>query len=231
MSFTHAFDQMSWRWNNTWKFSVHSLYKFINFRGIQHVSPLIWWRLPVPPKIQVFMWLVFRNRILTKDNLRKRGWDGDITCMFCGEVETANHLLSNCFLVQQILCWLGQSHLHFHNWNSLQDVFDFSLTLTGAQRTAFLVVFSAMCWTLLKHRNEVCFNNSTIKTARNIIFLIISLVMYWAGHKKFKQTTQEAAQDWLPSEDVMDAIPLRVILPGAEDSIPFQMIEVSSAAS
>lgn len=32
------------------------------------------------------MWLVLQNPILTKDNLSKCKWQGDVTCAFCTEV-------------------------------------------------------------------------------------------------------------------------------------------------
>lgn len=59
------------------------------------------------------------------------------------------------------------------------------------------------------------------KTVRALIYLIISLVIYWTGHKKAMEKVQQRTQDWLPYEELMDAIPLRVIMSGEEDSIPF----------
>lgn len=35
ISFTHEHDKLSWRWDNTGRFSVNTLYKFLNFRGVQ----------------------------------------------------------------------------------------------------------------------------------------------------------------------------------------------------
>lgn len=57
---------------------------------------------------------------------------------------------------------------------------------------------------MLKHRNDVCFNNNTIKIARSLILLIKSLVLYWACYIKKKVKT--AVGEWLPVID--DAIPL-----------------------
>ena len=31
------------------------------------------WKLKIPPRVMVFGWLTLRNRILTMDNLRRRG--------------------------------------------------------------------------------------------------------------------------------------------------------------
>ena len=66
-AFTHHIDKISWRWENSGKFSVQSLYKFLNFQGVKNEKYTIWWLLHIPPKIKVFMWLLSRNKILTKN--------------------------------------------------------------------------------------------------------------------------------------------------------------------
>jgi hypothetical protein len=42
------------------------------------------WKTKLPQKIKVFLWLVLRNKILMKDNLIKRIWQGPVDCVFCG---------------------------------------------------------------------------------------------------------------------------------------------------
>lgn len=37
----------------------------------------------------------------------------------------------------------------------------------------------------------------------------ISLVVYWTGHKSTKKRVQEETREWLPTEEIMEAIPLR----------------------
>lgn len=69
------------------------------------------------------------------------------------------------------------------------------------------------------------------KSVRSLIYLIISLVLYWTGHTKAKKKIHVETQNWIPQEGIMDAILLRVILLGVEDIISFQLIEESSAES
>ena len=92
ISFTHETDNIAWRWSESGLFTVKSLYQFLNFRGVQPTTTLLWWKLPVPPKIRAFMWLTNKNKILTKSNLHRRRWTGDLTCLFCMELEDSNHL-------------------------------------------------------------------------------------------------------------------------------------------
>jgi len=48
-----------------------------------------------PPKIKIWLWLIWHNFIATKDNMLKRGWQGDPKCRFCEELETIHHLFFN----------------------------------------------------------------------------------------------------------------------------------------
>lgn len=54
-SFTHDLDQLAWVWDAKGKYTVQSMYIFFNFHGERPLKPLLWWKLPVPPKIRAFM--------------------------------------------------------------------------------------------------------------------------------------------------------------------------------
>lgn len=74
---------------------------------------------------------------------------------------------------------------------------------------AFLIVVSAVIWSIWKHRNDLCFNNVREYTARNLILQILSLISYWSG--TLKEDIQEAVQEWVPQN--LDEIPLQVVEP------------------
>jgi hypothetical protein len=76
-------------------FSVNSLYKkkMCNQVVVPH---RFLWKSKLPHKIKVFIWLVVRNKILTKDNLKKRNWHGSWDCCFCGCSEAVDHLFFKC---------------------------------------------------------------------------------------------------------------------------------------
>jgi hypothetical protein len=50
----------------------------------------------IPAKIKNFLCLMTNEAILTKENLRKRKWQGDPSCVFCSCVETTSHLFFQC---------------------------------------------------------------------------------------------------------------------------------------
>ena len=97
------------------------------------------------------------NRILTKDNLSARGWVGEINCYFCHNIESRDHLFLCCALAQQVWFWLGKSQQVVGEWLSCNDIVQFSLKLSLIQRTGFLLVFSALCWTLWKREMQFVF--------------------------------------------------------------------------
>lgn len=111
-------------------------------------QPLLCWTIPITSKIRIFMWLTFKNRILIKINLRKKGWEGNVQCVSCSYDETVNHMFLQCGLAKQIWYWLGLNQLHYNQWKSMKDVFKFALNLSLTQRQAFLLVFSETCWTI-----------------------------------------------------------------------------------
>jgi hypothetical protein len=68
---------------------------------------LVWLKLHIPPKIREFMWLVSKNKILTKQNLVKKGWIGLTNCHFCGLDEDVTHLFLTWPYVRKIWFWMG----------------------------------------------------------------------------------------------------------------------------
>ena len=212
VSFTHLQDKISWRWDSKGKYTTQSLYSMLNYSGILTAHSLIWWSLPIPPKIKIFMWLLSSNKLLTKSRLARKGWLGDTHCHFCSAVETRNHLFLTCPFTQQIWFWLGKSQDSMHTWSNCNDILQFASTLPKTEQMGFLIMYSALCWTIWKYRNGICFNHSPLKTARNIILLIISLITYWTGHMSKK--LKEATEAWLV--DTVDAIPLQTLAPDAD---------------
>ena len=65
-----------------------------------HVNPAIWnylWNRSTLPKIEMFIWSLLHERVLTGENLEKRGFAGPFRCPLCAEAsENINHLFLNC---------------------------------------------------------------------------------------------------------------------------------------
>jgi hypothetical protein len=91
-------DRVSWCIGNK-GFTVNSLYKKNSIDQVP-VPHRFLWKSKLPQKIKVFIWLVVRNKILTKDNLKKRNWHGSSECCFCGGLESIEHLFFKCSIAR-----------------------------------------------------------------------------------------------------------------------------------
>lgn len=89
-------DAMAWKFNSNGVYSVHSLYAIVNFGGVTPCFVPAVWKLYVPPRIHIFLWLLSHNKPLTWNNLCKRQYVGDMTCLFCDDLESVNHLFFDC---------------------------------------------------------------------------------------------------------------------------------------
>jgi hypothetical protein len=100
ITFSEEEDQMIWQFSSNGIYNVQSLYRIINFRGIQPVLVSSIWDIRVPPRVQYFVWLLSKNRLLTRDNLGKRRKVNDSTCLFCAEQESIQHLFFECVVAK-----------------------------------------------------------------------------------------------------------------------------------
>uniref|UniRef100_A0A7C9ALA2 Reverse transcriptase domain-containing protein n=1 Tax=Opuntia streptacantha TaxID=393608 RepID=A0A7C9ALA2_OPUST len=98
-------DKVRWRLNSKGCYTVKSFYlKFLNsnhsIRGITEVTGFpcqIIWRSLAPAKVSFFVWEASHGKILTIDNLQRRGFSLVNRCYMCkGESETVDHLLLHC---------------------------------------------------------------------------------------------------------------------------------------
>jgi zinc-binding in reverse transcriptase len=56
-------------------FTVHSLYLWLEYDGIPNTDYKNLWMINIPLKVEIFVWLIKRNRVLTKVNLAKKKAD------------------------------------------------------------------------------------------------------------------------------------------------------------
>jgi hypothetical protein len=73
-------DKMNWCLGNK-GFTVNSLYKKNSIDQVK-VPYRFLWKSKLPQKIKVFFWLVIRNQILTKDNLKKESGRDLVSAVF-----------------------------------------------------------------------------------------------------------------------------------------------------
>jgi hypothetical protein len=74
-------DTFRWTLTSSGQFSVSSMYHaMLDSDIVPHNIYL--WKIKLPLKIKVFLWLLYRKVILIKDNLVKKNWHGNKACCF-----------------------------------------------------------------------------------------------------------------------------------------------------
>ncbi|OVA08929.1 Reverse transcriptase zinc-binding domain [Macleaya cordata] len=123
-------DQMVWSLTKTGQYTVKSAYDHLTANDVSFFPTKQIWFNKIPLKISFFMWTSYFNKILTLDNLKKRGHHLPNACYFClKHEETSNHILLHCQLTKEIWaeilprkgwCWPFPESLalFIHGWNS-----------------------------------------------------------------------------------------------------------------
>jgi hypothetical protein len=86
---------MKWKWGGKGKHTTKSVYDHLT-KDDMGCSFTHIWKAKVPYKIMIFTCLLENNVVLTKDNMKKRKWAGDPSCMFCSQYESMEHLFFQC---------------------------------------------------------------------------------------------------------------------------------------
>jgi hypothetical protein len=69
------------------RFTTYHLTRDDSGYHFQHI-----WKAKLPYKIKIITWLLENNAVLMKDNMTKRKWTDNPTCVFCNQLETRDHL-------------------------------------------------------------------------------------------------------------------------------------------
>jgi hypothetical protein len=93
--------RVSWLLTKSDTFSVKSMYFFVVAKKFNYAYKTMW-TLKLPLRIKVLCRLVIKNRILTKENLKKKGWKRVELCEFRDDHETQEHMFLLCPLAKYI---------------------------------------------------------------------------------------------------------------------------------
>jgi len=189
-------DVILWSLEKNNKFLVKSTYNALTSSDGGLYNKRIW-KGKVPAKIKIFMWLMTKDAILTKDNLIKRKWKGD---------PVSREYLSSLFSVLCCESCLGSDSESFganaiprnldQCWNWCEKWLPFG-------KKFHVCGVAAICWAIWKARNRACFDKVIIKSPRDIIYHGCALMKYWAGlfSKADKEQLEEGLNTMLEIAD------------------------------
>ncbi|XP_014626117.1 uncharacterized protein [Glycine max] len=160
-------DFLCWKPDTNGIFSTKSAYKVLQESHHSDSEDNVlksMWKLKIPPKVSAFSWRFFKNRLPTRDNLRKRQVTmSSYSCPLCDhEEESIYHLMFNCEKTRSLwwetMRWVNRvgphsidpkNHfLQFTQWNSKART---------NKRWEFL--WLALSFSIWYHRNAMLFKN------------------------------------------------------------------------
>ena len=173
-------DIMCWALEKSGKYSTRSLYKALTFGGVENKFLMGIWKTKIPLKIQIFLWMVYHDRIQAVVQLKKRNWDGAVECKLCGEIETSDHILFQCPVALFLWVFLKQTF----GWAAYPSSFgalmeNLLLNNKGRVRHLYLFLCAGALWTLWKTRNDLVFNTKIVPAPVVVIHKTIALLTQW----------------------------------------------------
>ncbi|OAY76175.1 putative ribonuclease H protein [Ananas comosus] len=174
-------DICCWKWTPHATFSTASAYNLFFAGSTFDSTPITVWYSFAPPRVQFFMWLLYKNRILTHDNLRRRGWILASRCELCFNVgEDIIHLFLHC--PYSLAVWASLNLLLCLPQPSLLGLGDswamWSSRLPKDIRKVGNTIFSCFAWSIWSERNHRIFDNTCstpLSTASRIRMLIANV--------------------------------------------------------
>ena len=165
-------------------FSVKRMYKGVDVSPAFVFPHRIVWNPVVPPKIGVFAWEAAWGKILTLDQLKRRGMSFANKCFMCEEEdETIDHLLIHCKFAKMLwdlfLSIVGISWVFPHS--VLHTLLAWQGAVVGKKRRK--IWFAApLClfWNLWRARNLMVFENEAPSVQR-IKVNFVSNLWTWAN--------------------------------------------------
>ncbi|XP_020251027.1 uncharacterized protein LOC109828435 [Asparagus officinalis] len=181
--FVQKEDSRIWLWETNGIFSVKSFYQFLIDGGLRFDCADIW-KLSIPLKVKIMVWLALRQSLNTKDILTKKGIQLELNCVLCSKVEESHtHLFIECEFVFSL--WKSiQFKLKIgkdFKMKSLKEVW-LNWTAGGNKECKMKrdVLFCALLWCIWQERNDRLFSNKK-KRALEILNKIMIFSTFWLG--------------------------------------------------
>jgi len=125
-------DQVRWGKNTKGNFNLKEAKQVVT--GFNYLNPdQVWkniWQSPHSMKIKLFIWLIHHRKILTRENILKKGFIGPYKCYLCGsQEETLDHLLNLFSFTSTMWEWVASIFRHTD-----RDRFNISNTLKNCRK-------------------------------------------------------------------------------------------------
>jgi hypothetical protein len=161
-------------------FEVKSFYRALSSQG----SSFPWksvWRSKAPPRVAFFVWTAVQNKILTLDNLGRRGLVVVNRCWLCEtEAESVDHLLLHCVITNALwnafFAWFGLC------WVMPCSVKELIACWWSGDHTRSAVMWKmvpqCILWCIWRKRNNRCFEDLARSPKELLHYFLFSLFSF-----------------------------------------------------
>lgn len=175
--------------------STSYFYKLLTFRGVCWQYKAYVWNNIIPLRHRIFLWLAFRGRLNTRDNMVRKHWSAVAPvsdCELCPATETISHIILRCR--PSSLLWyklelsdsaLGASCIatfveHVHQTDVFGDL--------------WCILFAACAVSTWQARNDRTFN-SKFWTPTLVCYNTAELLKLWS-HRARRPTDKNCLLSW-----------------------------------
>ena len=157
-------DRISWGSMDSKVFSVKSYYSYLSTPSPRSFPWKGVWKSKVPPRVAFFSWTAALGKVLTIDNLRKRGLILVDWCCLCRESgESPDHILLHCKVAREL--WNMVFVMFGVQWvmpGTVLDLFSSWQGSWGCKRTNMVwrVVPHCVLWCVWRERNARHFEDT-----------------------------------------------------------------------
>ena len=176
-------DKPWWKLCKNGKFTVKSMYKKLSSSGVDRSFKFLW-KAAIPLKIKIWLWLIWHNAIATKDNMRKRKWEGNYTCRFCPLDETISHLFFTCPAAMFVWSSVSSALGVFTRPTCFTQFFWWIAKILPFRTNVHVVCIASLCWAIWKLRNRACFEGKLISSPVEMVCYMCVFMRHWAGLQK-----------------------------------------------
>uniref|UniRef100_A0A2N9E7V6 Reverse transcriptase domain-containing protein n=1 Tax=Fagus sylvatica TaxID=28930 RepID=A0A2N9E7V6_FAGSY len=154
-------DKMCWKPARSKGFQVKSFYTQLTSSGPGCFPWKSIWKAKVPPRVAFFVWTAALGKILTADNLRRRGMIVVSWCCMCkADGESVDHLLLHCPYAKELWDMIfGLFGLQWVMPKRVIDLFSCWYGSVGRHSVIWKAIPHCIMWCLWRERNARIFED------------------------------------------------------------------------
>ena len=209
----HSSSKDEWGWGRSGEYSTPKGYKVLQksqttfMPSLGSIDAGTWklvWNSPDVLEVNFFTWTVMHEKVLTRENLLKRGFLGPYRCCFCLQnAESSAHIFVGCNFAHEVLAnsmhgFPSYAPIHsdpvilFKNWQSRYP----GSTISPAWRKIWQAIPKFVWWKIWLARNDLIFNSKKSNPAM-VALKANAFLLEVVGNPQLEEIKLEAGHKWL----------------------------------